>query len=215
MINQECDFCQEFSGLTTWLDKNLRDAGISRRILVRKNGVISLVGVGPLSEGYTLILPTDHYYSVGSLPDSLLKEVLEQKEKIVGAIRSKFGSVICYEHGAVSAEHRGGACIDHAHLNIIPGCIGFRDLIARDYEEVPINGLRDLSRFSSQQLPYLYVEDVNGLQYAYKIPYQIPSQYLRQVWARALKRSEEWDWALYGNYELMHETYNLLKDVFD
>jgi diadenosine tetraphosphate (Ap4A) HIT family hydrolase len=211
MFVNDCDFCQEFQGYETWLDQALlRRAGLTDRILLRKNGVVSLVGVGPITSGYVLILPEAHYYSIGAVSEDILAEITSQKQQIVDLLQREFGSAICFEHGAISSTERGGACVDHAHLHVIPGCENFRKYVDADFDGKIINNLSELKRFVVAQYPYLYLEDTDGSKHVYALPIQVPSQYFRQVWAKAVGQPDAWDWALFPNYELMRQTFDVL-----
>ena len=210
MLIEDCEFCQEFAGSETWLTQSLGKFHLADRIFIRKNEVISLAALGPITPGYALVLPKLHYYSIGELPANLLEEVEFQKQTIVNIIKRRFGSAICFEHGSISTTKRGGACLDHAHIHIISGCSGFRNYVAASFEEIAIEGLMDLAKFVEQGRPYLYIEDTDGLAYAYRIPDQIPSQYLRRVWAWAAKQPDKWDWAVFPNYDLMKETIDVV-----
>jgi diadenosine tetraphosphate (Ap4A) HIT family hydrolase len=206
----ECSFCSEFTGSETLFSRALRGQGLPDRNLIRANGVVSLVGLGPLTSGYTLILPEDHYLSMGALPSSLLAEVNRHKSRIVAAIVEEYGSVLCFEHGAVSPDLQGGGCVDHAHLHLIAGCQGFRARVEEDFAGTAVGGLDDLREIAVEGTPYLYLEDLDGSCLVYRVSQGVPSQYLRRVWARSLGRPEEWDWALFRNYDLMRETFQRL-----
>lgn len=213
MSYADCDFCLEFAGQTTWLSHILEKEGLSSRIVLRRKGVVSLTGLGPLTAGHLLVLPEKHYYSVGETPEAILHEIALQKSQITSIIRRAFGSVICYEHGAISDTRRGGACIDHAHLHIIPGCQGFKELVSMDFTETPVASLDDLKALANEGVPYLFVEDLDQQAYIYRVPDRIPSQYLRQIWARALGKPDEWDWGAFPNYSLMKETFYLMHEI--
>jgi diadenosine tetraphosphate (Ap4A) HIT family hydrolase len=211
MLIERCEFCQEFAGHQTWLTQVLGQFHLADRILIRANEVISLAALGPITPGYALVLPRAHHFSIGELPAHLLQEVEFQKQTIVNIIKRKFGSAICFEHGAITTVKRGGACLDHAHIHIIAGCPGFRNYVAKEFEEIPLVGLSDLVQFVEQGKPYLFIEDLDGLAYAYRVPDQIPSQYLRRVWARATQQPDKWDWAVFPNYELMQATIDVIR----
>jgi diadenosine tetraphosphate (Ap4A) HIT family hydrolase len=178
--------------------------------LIKKNGVVSLVGLGPLTPGYILILPEAHYYSVGETPDNILSEISSQKDVLVNILEQEFGNAICFEHGAISSANKGGACIDHAHIHVAPGCQGFRDYVSADFKELPIHDLSDLKQFVEQHSPYLFIQDFDKSTYSYKVTDNIQPQYLRRVWAKILGKADEWDWALFPNYNMMRNTFSFM-----
>ena len=210
MFVEDCAFCVKFSGTRTWLNDIFREEDPPDQVLIRRNGVISQVGVGALSVGYMLILPEKHYYSIGEAPKEVIGEVSAQMEDLLSILTDRFGSAICFEHGAVSYLSRGGACVDHAHMHVIPGCPGFRETVARDFEEQHLGNLADLRSFTDRKQPYLFVQDIDRQCFAYGLPGRIQSQYLRRVWAESLQRPDEWDWALYPNFEGMQATIELI-----
>jgi diadenosine tetraphosphate (Ap4A) HIT family hydrolase len=205
--NLICDFCQEFSGQDTWLARELVKIDLKNRILIRENGVVTLVGVGPLSPGYVLVLPVEHSYSISNCSLEQRMEIHSQKDKIATILRNEYGSVVCFEHGAVSSIKRGGACVDHAHLHILPGISGFRERLATEFKEILINNIGEIPSQTDINRPYLYLEDKDGKCYVYQIPDVLPSQYIRRIWADIARMPDKWDWALFPNFPLMKETF--------
>lgn len=210
MVEEDCDFCREFAQETTWFQAQLTALGLTDRRLIQRGGVVSLVGLGPLSVGYVLILPEIHYRSLGETPEQVLTEVLSQKQEIEDIMKNLWGKTACFEHGSTRVSH-GGACIDHAHLHIVAGDYDLPPHIQPDFAESRISDVRALRRFSEQELPYLYVEDTHGQGYVYNIPRQIPSQYLRRIWARVTGHPDDWDWAVFPNWDLVKETFVSIK----
>lgn len=210
-----CEFCQEFNSISTHVTRVLKKLHCSSRILVEKEGIVSLAAVGGLEVGYCLILPKEHYYSIGELNPSLINEVERQKKLIIKAISQKAGGAICFEHGSTSAKAKGGACIDHAHLHIVPGRLEFREHISKEFREFRIEDMESLRDFSKRQKPYLYLQDISGTSYVYEIPSSIPSQYMRKVWADLYGKPDEWDWQLFPNYPKMKATILLILESLE
>ena len=207
--NLDCEFCTEFSG---YLDDNSPIRKIfgpplsgSPRLLYETDDFAVIVGLGQIVEGYLLILPKRHYFSMAFLSEELLQKLEELKIDTRKKMKSVYGDVVFFEHGATSGSNGAGRCVDHAHLHVLPLQINIENKLANDLngEEMMSysNGLR--LRAENDQ-PYLYYENQHGKKFIFDV-YNLKSQYLRKVIALELGLKERWDWGVWwGEKEMLN-----------
>jgi diadenosine tetraphosphate (Ap4A) HIT family hydrolase len=85
--------------------------------------------LGALAIGHTLVVPWRHVHSVQLLEPRERADFLILLEDVVAFLEREVGEVTVFEHGAC----RGGtgprsACIDHAHVQVLPGRYGLDQL---------------------------------------------------------------------------------------
>jgi len=111
-------------------------------------------------------------------------------------IREELGSIyrlptIAFEHGAACPANRAGACIDHAHLHLVPTSAQITlNEFGSNHEKIDsIEQLGDTPEGEA----YLYYDNGKG---ACRIMLDrlLPNQFLRRRLAEALQCGEIWDW---------------------
>lgn len=218
-VGQYCEFCDEFSnGTTDYVRSILGTDEFHTRIIVETREFLVIPGLGALTEGYILILPKKHYRSMAYLPDQ--NGIFDELEMLMTAVRSICedayqSEVIFFEHGACSNTDLGGSCVDHAHIHSIPLNHDIRCHLATSFEERAVEDMRFLSTVAREQRSYLFLEDQSGSRFLYFGPRQIPSQYIRRLWAKAIGRPNEWDWAVYIGKENLLNTWLQLRTLFE
>ncbi|MFC1697582.1 hypothetical protein ACFL1H_04575 [Nanoarchaeota archaeon] len=177
-------------------------------------------------EGYLLLCSKKHYLGVGDIPDKYHNELEELLENTRKLISSEYNSdTLVFEHGPKVGCFRGGGCLDHAHLHILPLNYDiitplitylFKGLQVKDFYKLErIDDLQRLNEISQEQnSSYLMVEDAEHKRYVTEVNFFIPSQYLRQIVASKLERSEIWNWRTHPDYETFEKTILRLKDKF-
>lgn len=210
-----CRFCAQYTLRTqanVWGSAWGEEYGQSSDVIVETGSLLVIAGLGALAEGYVLLLPKDHYLSIGALPQEQMSEFVRLKDAIGSLIRRLYGQVVFFEHG-MSSSNRAGGCTDHAHLHACPCDIDFRLYLRRNFSEQQINDLGELSEVAQADIPYLFYEDVTGNKYVYPLSEHIPSQYLRKVWAQCVGKPQEWNWAVFIGEENVARTINRLRDA--
>ncbi len=196
-FDSSCTFCRKFGAGqgTRWYDKEL----------TRSGPFLITPGLGPLAEGYLLILPVQHYSAISQIPQDCFKFLKKLKDEATVALTRLYGDVVIFEHGSASETNRAGACIDHAHLHLLPIA---HDLLPRLSSRFELEKLADIEELCSDvyrhnsyilfenQARVLYVALVKGL----------PSQYFRRVIAEELGVKDFWDYGAFPGHESIRAT---------
>ncbi|TKK81222.1 hypothetical protein FDA94_33690 [Herbidospora galbida] len=182
----DCFLCRSAAGADDipWTDRPLW--------LDPRCGVV-LPGMGGLSPGYLLLAPIRHVHSLRTAvaSDRSERDFREFVAEVLDFLVRRHGDLTYWEHGGASTENLlpRSACIDHAHLHIVPGfhdlprppaCQSFPDL-ASALSDNPEDGA-----------PYLLLGHHKG-------PCHVGadigrSQYYRREWAKILGKPDHWDY---------------------
>jgi diadenosine tetraphosphate (Ap4A) HIT family hydrolase len=193
-----CVFCRKFGGHHSPQHRAWYD-----HVLVNRDQLVTVAGLGPPSEGYLLLLTEDHYLSISQLPSQLLRAFERLKKDVASILSNAYSPPTFFEHGAGTPTDRAGGCIDHAHLHVIPTTVDLLLLLRANHRLDRMYGLADLQRFEAR--PYVYYEAPNGDGYAGEAP-QLPGQYFRRLISAAMGTPDTWDYTLFPNHELMRAT---------
>ena len=92
------------------------------KIYIKTDNFTVWLAVGQIVEGYSLIIPNNHYHCIGALPQSLQSEYLELKELVRKKLEEEYGGCIFYEHGRVGVcnVQPGEQLCYHGHTHAIP-----------------------------------------------------------------------------------------------
>ncbi|GIF01643.1 HIT domain-containing protein [Paractinoplanes rishiriensis] len=175
------------------------------RPLIRQNAVgVAMCALGAFVPGYVLISPAKHQNSVQALESEAMPDFLAFVDGVVNMVEGTFGPCTLFEHGSCRAEERQrSACITHSHIHVLPGAYSFHLL------GLPVRSLGTLTGLA--HLPpaeradgYLMYREPGGLvQYASDAGI---SQYFRRHIARVLGRPDEWDYALFPQWDNVRAT---------
>jgi diadenosine tetraphosphate (Ap4A) HIT family hydrolase len=177
-------------------------------------------------QGYLLLCSKEHFSGVGGLPRKLhseLEEVLLHAKKVLGGVYQS--EILVFEHGPRIGCYKGGGCLDHTHLHIIPinyqliepvALRFLRALAVKDFYKVErIEGFHKLTDlFEAQQASYLFVETNDEKRFTTEVNFVLPSQYLRQVIAQGVNREDKWNWKDNPDYETFERTLENLYGKF-
>lgn len=204
----QCSFCSELShscdGSNLFLSL-VEDYKISTRVIYESNNFVILPTIGAFVEGYLLIVAKQHYISIGAMAQSTLDEfnqmILACKSVIAKIYEKK---TLVFEHGGRSDCNTIGACVEHAHVHIVP----IKDSIKSELLHYPmqlheIGSVRRLYEYGERSESYLFYQDIDGINYIIESEI-IPSQFMRQVTSHKLGVGDRWDWKLH------HEVPNII-----
>ncbi len=145
--------------------------------------------------GYTLIIPKEHFPSFGYLPEDLFPELEDFQDKVLDKLHNlSQDPITIMEHGAMNRCQRGGSCIDHAHLHLMPLAADLYPLLSQRFSFHELESTSDMRRFSDAHTPYLYYRREGFRGFAVQLSQDIPSQLLRRIACEALGKPELWDW---------------------
>lgn len=203
--SQMCELCREIlldGTAVTGSHLEVAEGEPYSRLICRTSVVDALAGLGSMVPGYVLLMPRRHVRSVGELTVAEMLHVFEVAWIIANRIKEAFGgTVVLVEHGSSGHNHGpSGACIDHAHVHLFPvdNAIDFTQFQLTDSR--PIHNLAELSTLARMGKNYYYC-CVLGRSDRFKghlaVEPRLKSQQARRIWAQALGRHDEWDWALF------------------
>jgi hypothetical protein len=160
--------------------------------------------LGMLMPGNYLQVARKHVTSFAQMGATTLNELCRSRQQVLKRLSSVFGSYIMVEHGSDGLTENGlgsGACIDHAHNQLLP------DPDSRIWERMrsqPLNWTRlrqpeELENYAGR--PYIYLSR-NHEHYAASNP-QVRGQWARMQAALALGQ-DVYDWAVCDPYPHPH-----------
>lgn len=143
-----------------------------------------------LVPGYFLVVSERHQLAMVDSDSRELRATRHWIDGVVSSLSPLFGNYLVFEHGSCESAH-GGACVDHAHVHLIPKADQLRQRLRR---ALPWNKLRTYTELiQCSGTPYAYL-GLAGEHYALRDS-RIPSQWIRRELARHLGH-DVWDWAL-------------------
>ena len=147
-------------------------------------------------EGWLLIVPREHYLSMAGLPSSWGEELKDLKVQVGDWLRSTYGSVCFFEHGAALDQTAAGCGVDHAHLHALP-LVGDVVSVSQDYLPPYVSfragDLKDCRAAIGSGMSYLYFESDNGTCSVCE-SHALGSQTFRKGIASLLGMHGQWDW---------------------
>ena len=193
-----CDFCIR-AGVNSrpWYDWH---------VLYRDEHVTIVPALGALIPGYLLMLPTHHRpsFAVASAAEyAAASAMVERIRAIYKGLGYDHHTV--FEHGCFSDTAEAPGCVTHAHWHVVPLNLDLTPSTLTWTEVAGFAALRDgARRFPQGQ--YLYVQNLFGTFVSRKIPAR---QYLRQLLASQIGRTEEWDYVAFPFLEHVSETISM------
>ena len=196
-------------------------------VLFETDNFFGVPTIGPIGiEGYLLLCSKEHYIGIGGVPEEHRSE-LEDVLKMTRDLLSDFygSEVLVFEHGPRVGCHKGGGCLDHAHLHIVPVSVNLMEpLVLQFLKALAINDYYKLERtegferltqiVEDKKVSYLFVETADRRRFTTEVNFVIPSQYLRQIIASQLGRLGDYDWRLVPDHETFNRTVENLKGRF-
>lgn len=199
-----CTFCDEFFKTQRIpLHAQLMPGVGLNRVVAEDDDFAIVPSIGPLHAGHVLVLPRKHAVSALSMSRSLVRPYEGWISFAARHLEALYGRhAVAFEHGSGSMSGAGhaGACIEHAHVHVVPDALGFVASVLAEFEE-GWHTSRSLERLreQAQDRPYLLLgeRDAGGFRWRLLVePHAVPSQYFRRAYAEAAGGSIEWNWRL-------------------
>jgi hypothetical protein len=163
--------------------------------------------LGMFIEGYFLLIANAHITSFGHLPDQALSNIEQQIDDIIATFAPYFGSYLTFEHGSAGTEASGRpACIEHAHIHLIPVADVAGDHLRRELGWSVIPSFVSLATFD--KLNYFYL--ALGGEHLILPDSKLPSQWIRREVASVLG-VDNWDWAAYAGRRELRQTLSRIR----
>jgi diadenosine tetraphosphate (Ap4A) HIT family hydrolase len=179
------------------------------RVLYESEHFYTLLGLGPIVEGYTLLVSKRHIRSMFDLPDEIRNLYEDEKRGLKHLIRETYGAAIITEHGRVQAcvsddEEGHEAHCYHAHQHFFPveadlGSLSHEGPFVQVFKG---SSLFDMERSSLEEKDeYLLFEDNTGVVATYKVIGKCPRQYMRYLVARSIGKPELVSWRIHPEWD--------------
>ena len=185
-----------------------RDLDWYDRPLAQVPGVGAVIpGLGAFVPGYVLIFPEQHVESILKIPRERSDAFSLLLAKTAKAIRAVYGPLTIFEHGSCTRRDlRRSACLDHAHIHLLPGSYGL------------LCHLQKLGRISLDRTDFSGLVEHVGYLYLHEptlAPRYCPdpgvSQFFRKRIAEQMGIPEEWDYLMYPPLDNVRQTVSRLK----
>ncbi len=205
-----CAFCDQFDrGLPSPIVSAALGDGFRREIFDDPNFAV-VATLGQLVRGWLLIIPRRHITSISALPDELHSSFLQLLRSVRDTVGEFYSSPAIFEHGTVIQGSSGAACIEHAHLHVLPSVTGLYEDLAEKFVLLPVEGLPGLwSNPPSDD--YLYYETSEGESYLVQAGPRVPCQFFRRYVADLVGQPERWDWRSYLGTKEVAEVTTILR----
>jgi diadenosine tetraphosphate (Ap4A) HIT family hydrolase len=195
---QDCTFCEIIPNPRSAFDVH-QDVGEGKAALVP--------ALGMLLPGYLLAVSKEHTTSFSQYNEPQLRDTDDALNEVEDNLSPFFGEYFRWESGSDNSTGScgSGACIDHAHLHLVPDA----DTGLRLLDELPwqqIGAYDDIVNFRDK--PYAYLGRI-GLHYVAPEP-NLPGQWMRRQVAKT-HDLDNWDWAIDPGLDNLTETMNSLK----
>ena len=180
------------------------------RIILSTDNFYVMLSLGPIVEGYTLVVARRHIPCCGSMPRSIVGEFGHLVGVVEESLTRVYGSCIAYEHGLTGScmkEPHEPHCL-HAHLHCVPVAL---DLPAYLGSFLPEKKLGNWGEFVALQhesgtehpmRPYLLAKDGCAI-HVFDAPDRLPRQYLRRLVAGSFGSPQLADWSTYPRYDII------------
>ncbi|GAB4017843.1 hypothetical protein GCM10028808_50480 [Spirosoma migulaei] len=191
----DCSICTAIN-IDTHLPQN--------KVLFESKSFILLPTIGPLVAGHAMLASKLHYESLGQMG----LEAINEFKGILSYFENKFSffsNMLITEHGSYN-QQKGGACVIHTHIHLIPNysdCYNILDEILPELENP------ELTNLATTHAPYILNMNSQGDLKIYEA-YNSYSQIVRKAICNKYKRYDS-DWAADSKPELIQETINVWK----
>jgi ATP adenylyltransferase len=182
------------------------DCSIFNTILYETEHFLITPCIGPLVEGQVMIVSKSHYSSLASMNEIAISECVDIFKKIFSLFKT---DILLSEHGSFY-QLKGGACIEHTHIHVVPQFGHLFNYLDSDntlhiYSKV--SSIDSLHLLKTIDFPYiLNINNNNGVR-VYEA-YSVHSQMMRKVICHYL-RMQNCDWRKQKNIGIVKKTITL------
>ena len=197
---RDCCICSQIEGRAAGdlIARLLPGRRYVRRVMVESDSFAVIPSLGPLAPGHSLLCPRRHIRSFTQLTPDLDREYERVKRSLRRRLAALYeAEVHVFEHGMADGRGRTLCTVDHAHVHFVPlpqSCAAPAEP-DRDPRWMPFDGSLPKLRSIAAGREYIVYETGTGsARILAGEAGELESQYMRKVLARALGRSDEWDW---------------------
>ncbi|MFI7148039.1 HIT family protein [Nonomuraea sp. NPDC050022] len=189
----DCPFCVLSAEGRSPVWEHLFHAENGDEVIFRSESFSVVLDTAPLAEGHLLIVTDRHMPSLAGLSQAERDELQVVKRDAESKLRDVYGPITYFEHGAESFARHAGACIDHAHLHLVPGGVDIFPLVAHDYPNVESFTSYEDALESLAGRAYLMFGRDAGPAYGAHAPACV-TQYLRRLVSQVAGSKAVWNW---------------------
>jgi diadenosine tetraphosphate (Ap4A) HIT family hydrolase len=214
----KCPLCSDLAG-------DLNSSGIAQlygprtlkhAFLWSGDDLYLTAGPGTLMPGYMILAPKRHAMRFTDLGVAALREgttVIERvRRRLEGHLPFNY---MIFEHGPGRSGLPGAACVDHAHIHLLPvpdhGAIHRH--LQRHFSYARTPSLAGAAGATRPGEPYILVSDGAGYR-LYDAPF-VQRQLIRRLAAAQLGAAERWDWRSNPEPNNFWETVRLWRAAHD
>jgi diadenosine tetraphosphate (Ap4A) HIT family hydrolase len=182
------------------------------QILLETPSFVVTPDIGPIVEGYCLVTSKTHIPAMSCLGTEDLDELQKLKMSVKEAMLAVYGGAIVFEHGEASTSRNAGACIDHAHLHIVPTLVDLSPSLV----ELPFVALSaDFNlRVLGSNTGYLYYENQAGKAFLALVD-RCEQQYFRRKLSKIVRPEIPWNWRDFIRYANQLETRSRIEQCME
>lgn len=176
--------------------------------LSKSPNFVVLPSLGALVEGWMLVVPKQHFLSMGALPDSMIPEMQRLKQNVFERLERMYGAVCAFEHGPGGTQRSVGCGVDHAHLHMLPLQFDLASAVdtylpsGSEWRDADLTDCRLAARHGDD---YLYLEQPIGRGRIVRHQ-NLGSQLFRRAIAAYLGLPEEFNWRKNPQIENVNRT---------
>ena len=104
--DSDCIFCKIVAG----------DIPVCK--VLEDDAAVGFMDIGPVAEGHALLIPKEHYETIGDIPEDVAAAVLRRLPQLVAAVKTVTGCQgvnVLQNNGAIA-----GQLVPHVHFHVIP-----------------------------------------------------------------------------------------------
>lgn len=167
-----------------------------RRVFFETAEFAAIPSLGALAPGHTLLCPKQHLCSFARLGPDARRDYARARPGLRRLLAAMYRMPVhLFEHGMADHGARMVCTVDHAHLHLLPVACAFSPEADPNFRWSRWEGTSELLLDHLRGREYLLYESDDGAMYFCTAgESDIPSQYLRQVFARLIGRPDAWDW---------------------
>lgn len=173
------------------------------QLLYHRNPMWQAVcGLGPITDGYTVVSPREHAPLLERFTSEALTEYSCYLQTIRNALRRTYGTPLLAEHGRMPmcrSHPRAGNQIYHQHFLLFPGMSldFFGEAVDNATDRSSASSLHDAINRLPRCDPYILLSPDESNYLILSYPSGYPPQYIRYVAARALLDEKRGSWRHY------------------
>lgn len=177
------------------------------RVLRWNPSAAAIPAMGSIAVGHVLVSPNEHVNIAHNLKPKQNEDFIHLLGRVAYFLSDRVEPVTIFEHGAPRlSDTRRSACIDHAHVHVVPGNFALRETVRLEDEQE----YSSIDEFYSSPAPFdgyvMFAEPGKQVVVGRDVK---QSQFLRQKIFESLGQPEAWDFALFPNEKTVARTIEL------